>query len=506
LIALGAVLLLILWAGLINQLRVEWSINPQYNYGWGVPLLGLYLLVKRWPDRPDPEAPRTGPGLLAAGAGLLLLLLPIRLFQEANPDWRLVSWAYAAVVVSLTLLGLWLSGGRPWFRHFCVPVLFLLVAVPWPTPTEGFMVQSLMRAVAALTVEGLNWCGLAARQQGNLIELPTGLVGINEACSGVRSFQSTLMIAIFLGELYRFSAIRRLFLVGAGVVLAFGLNVARAFFLTWQCANRGPSAIDAWHDPAGLAVFGLAFAGLIGLTMWLRTTPDVRPAPETAAADPNPIPATLLVAAGLWVVCVELVTETWYRTHERAAARSVGWTVAWPEDDPQFAFQPIPQEVRRILRYNDGQAAHWQPPGGGRWSLFLFQWKPGRAAAQLARNHSPEVCLPAAGIQMVGRLGIQSLTVGGLTMPFQTYAFESRGKPLFVFFCLWEDRVVPDTPEPGSEDWTAASRVKAVIEGRRHLGQKVLEVAVSGPATADQAWKDLEMHLRRMIRISREST
>ena len=33
-----------LWFTLINHLRVEWSVNPQYAYGWAVPFLCLYLL------------------------------------------------------------------------------------------------------------------------------------------------------------------------------------------------------------------------------------------------------------------------------------------------------------------------------------------------------------------------------------------------------------------------------------------------------------------------------
>ena len=41
---------------------------------------------------------------------------------------------------------------------------------------------------------------MAAIQRGNLIELSTGVLGVDEACSGIRSFQSTLMAALFLDE------------------------------------------------------------------------------------------------------------------------------------------------------------------------------------------------------------------------------------------------------------------------------------------------------------------
>src|SRR5690349_21242213 len=41
--SLGPLLLAFLWFVLINHLRVEWAVNPQYSYGWAVPFLCLYL-------------------------------------------------------------------------------------------------------------------------------------------------------------------------------------------------------------------------------------------------------------------------------------------------------------------------------------------------------------------------------------------------------------------------------------------------------------------------------
>src|SRR5437868_11292133 len=78
----------LLWFELIAQLKPEWWLNPQYNYGLIVPVLLAYLLWKRWQNRPDPiEAQLSG---LATGIIVFTaaLFLPIRLVAEANPDWR----------------------------------------------------------------------------------------------------------------------------------------------------------------------------------------------------------------------------------------------------------------------------------------------------------------------------------------------------------------------------------------------------------------------------------
>src|SRR4030095_6749801 len=108
-----------LWFILCRQLSGEWSVNEQYNYGWFVPFFALYLFWLRWQDRPAPSPPRKKflPWIFV-GISTLLLLSQIRLFEIGNPDWRLLSWVHAASIVMLTLLCIWLVGGRPWVRHF----------------------------------------------------------------------------------------------------------------------------------------------------------------------------------------------------------------------------------------------------------------------------------------------------------------------------------------------------------------------------------------------------
>src|SRR5205823_7752289 len=91
-----------------------------------------------------------------------------------------------------------------------------------------------------------------------------------EACSGVRSLQATLMISLFLGELYSFNLTRRIVLVIAGGVFAFVCNLVRTAILVWIGAHRGASAIEAWHDPAGLSILLVCLFGLWSLSLLMR--------------------------------------------------------------------------------------------------------------------------------------------------------------------------------------------------------------------------------------------
>src|SRR5437773_11757561 len=91
-LALAAIAFLFLWLEIINQLRSEWSLNPQYGYGWTVPFLAALVFYQRWRGHPSPVAP-TWPGLTIALAILAAaFLFPARFIAVANPDWRLLSW------------------------------------------------------------------------------------------------------------------------------------------------------------------------------------------------------------------------------------------------------------------------------------------------------------------------------------------------------------------------------------------------------------------------------
>jgi exosortase len=260
----------VLWLDLIRQLSYQWSNREQYAYGWFVPFLALGLLWKRAVDPPEPQSMKPPAWMLCLVAGVLLVLLPVRVIHEINQDWPLFTWPLTLGVVALSLYAVFLLGGWPWVRHFAFPISFILVAIAWPYRIEHGLTQSLMQGVTGLTVTVLGWVDVLASQHGNVIEISTGVVGIDEACSGIRSFQSMLMGALFLGELYRLRWPHRLALIGSGVVVAFCLNVVRTLILTWRASDVGIELIDKWHDPAGLSIFLASFACLWLLAWRMR--------------------------------------------------------------------------------------------------------------------------------------------------------------------------------------------------------------------------------------------
>jgi len=61
---------------------------------------------------------------------LALFFAPTRLIEEANPEWRLVSWALAIEVVGLTLLLVYFVAGPPALKRFALPSLIFWSPCP----------------------------------------------------------------------------------------------------------------------------------------------------------------------------------------------------------------------------------------------------------------------------------------------------------------------------------------------------------------------------------------
>ena len=499
------------WLCFFNELRGEWDTNAQYNYGYVVPLLGALLCWRRWPERPAIRLSTSSlPGVL--GFVLLSLLLPLTLIREANPEWRLLYWTHGFLVLGLSLCLLYRAGGWSWVRYFAPPLLFMLIAIPWPMEWEQTIIQNLMRFVALLTVEVLGWLGIPSLQHGNLIEVGAGTVGINEACSGIRSLQSGLMLSLFLGEMYRFTAARRVALVLASLACVLVANVARTTFLTYTAAHRGLQQMEAWHDTAGLIVMLMVLPSLFVLAYWIKprssapsstpfsATPPNQPPSPPASAPPVPsrLPRWVAISVFSWLAFSELTTEIWYRSHEKNLLVSQRWSVNWPVQEARFKKTTVPEQSLAILRCSNSDSAVWKDEEDNQWSAFFLRWNAGRNSAQLARGHRPDICFPAAGARLIDAYGTINATANGLDLPFKYQTFQAGDQLLHVFYCLWSDRVSPQASLLAPDN-TWNERFHAVWTGERNLGQQVFEIVIVGPENNDAAVALFKQELPRLI-------
>jgi exosortase/archaeosortase family protein len=397
------------------------------------------------------------------------------------------------------------------------------------------------------------------------------------------------MIGLLFGELKRFSVLRRVLLVAGAVAIALFANFLRAVFLVSIATTKNLSEVSRWHDIAGYTIVALVFVGTMGLAYLLGRRKPAHPVVAEVPAKPKPpkgwspakmkpregvspaesgcsgtrvacksqpaqlplqFPAFYLAAALCWLFFVEIGTAAWYRVHETNLVSGIRWGVQWPEQAPNFHKLKIDEEIRSVLRFDEGDGAAWtltsvvaavaaaQPataesardpntfatPANRSTSdtisciLYVFRWKPGRNSALLANLHRPDVCLPASGWSQVADNGVRNYPVSGrFELPFRHFEFQrafedSTPQTAHAFYSLSEDRASgssttqqgtnPTANSPGMSgspsEWTRAERLRTVLEGRRHLGQQVMEVVFMSSEPFSAA--DAESYLRDLVR------
>ena len=278
-----------------------WHAKDDYSFGWLVPLFAIYVVHDRWAQilaalqacaaTGSPRAAGAGRSLLwfvviaALVFGVVAFLLGalLRAGSGASPPGTL-ALTLGAVAITLPLLfaaapdsrtpgrGTVFSDARVGLvAWFVFPVLVWLVSAPMISAVENQLNVFLLRKVVTVVAFVFDTLGLPIEQQGNVLVLPTGNVGVEEACSGIRSLTGCLFAGSFLAAVFLEKRWKKIALVVAALLLAFVTNLARSLFLTAWAYNHGPESIGgAMHDLAGYAVLGLTVAGQLCLLPMLN--------------------------------------------------------------------------------------------------------------------------------------------------------------------------------------------------------------------------------------------
>ena len=200
------------------------------------------------------------PGTLAITLGMIGLLLPLLWLNAPEAVSPIQSNIFSDARVRLT-------------GWFVFPVLVWLVSAPMVSAVEQQLNLFLLRKVVTVVAFVFDVLGLPIEQQGNVLLLPTGRVGVEDACSGIRSLTACLFAGSCLSAIFLETLWKKITLVGAAMGLAFMTNLGRSLFLTAWAYGYGPSAIEGTvHDVAGYAVLGFTVVGLLCLLPLLNLT------------------------------------------------------------------------------------------------------------------------------------------------------------------------------------------------------------------------------------------
>ena len=498
-------LMLLAWFSVIRILWNDWLHDPQYSYGIIVPVLVLGLMLRRWQDRPDPRVTSRLASWVAAviAVGSVVLIALLIPFTQANPEWRPLGGLGAVAVIVLSLDLIFIIGGRPWMRHFAFPLVFFLIAVPWPRNFENWAMGQLMAWNTTATLEILHWAGREAVARGNLILLPCGTLGIEEACSGVRSLQSGLMVALFLGEFFRLRVVRRLSLLVIAVVAALLGNIFRSSFLALVASRNGLSAVDAWHDFAGIMVMVVAIGIVVVAAVYMRRSGSVPTRPYPPVLPPWLItsrPRTIVMSVALGLLLLSLIgTEFWFSSHQ-SKEEAISWSLRSRSGSTGVEPVIIPEATFRMLFNPEGFSERWISLSGVQGQAFYFRWPAGRMAVQAVAMHNPEVCLRSIGMHEVSPLTPLAVQRNGVTIPFRSWLFEQNGRPVYVFQAIVEDGAAKEGKAELIPD-TLRGRLHRLRAARRNTGERMVEVAFWNLPNEASARSEMVNYLEEVLSV-----
>ena len=325
-----------------------------------------------------------------------------------------------------TLAAAFLQGGRVGLRGMVFASLFPLVAIPWVGVWEIQTTVRLQGWVAVATGEILNWLGVAAEVNGKTIRVAGCVLGVEEACSGLQSLQSALMVALAGGEVFR-SSVRRRFvlLLGAGAV-AVGGNLIRAVTLGMIGNRLGPQEVDHWHNLLGMAIM----VTVVLSVWWMAARAGTTRPPQPSPARESPILSQgrwAGILALMWLVGVAGFVRFWYSkgADENASA------VLRLRDE--VVREEIPKAVVDELRPEKGDYFHL-----GGISGYHFWWSPGRGKAN-PFGHGPEHCMPGAGWGISGPITEFSVEIDGQRSVWAVIPFERPEQRAVMLWANWMD-------------------------------------------------------------------
>jgi exosortase len=251
----------------LYDLSFQWASLVEYRFGWIVVMLTAYLAWERWPNRPKHGTASSVWLCAAIAVSAFPIVLISELYKNAIARVPATSFCLSIGCWMFLSANLLLVCGWRTLKHFLFPLLFFFVAVPLPKSIWNPVVLGLQHFVTGVDVELLKLGGVAASQQATVIKLPNTMVGVDEACSGVRSLQSSIMAALFVGDLTLRRVTWKVIFFIAGILLAIAGNITRSMYLALTAYWDGPDALNRVHDAAGWSVLIFTAVGLIVLSL-----------------------------------------------------------------------------------------------------------------------------------------------------------------------------------------------------------------------------------------------
>lgn len=259
LVLIGMVLIWSYWSPIVF-LAERWWNDPDYTYGFLVPLFSGYLLWHRRDMIPAIRLDGSWWGLVLIGLAAGMRWGGAYMFLNLPDPASLVPCLAGVTLV----IGGWAA------LHWSWPAIFFLgFMVPVPGNIAGILSHPLQRIGAIVSTAIIQTLGIPSVARGNVIVLPETELGVAEACNGLPMMM--LFFAVCFGAVFLSNrrSYEKLIIVAAAAPIAVMANVIR---ITATAVLYQTGGVDLgnkfFHDLAGWFMMPLAVV-LLWTLLWI---------------------------------------------------------------------------------------------------------------------------------------------------------------------------------------------------------------------------------------------
>jgi exosortase D (VPLPA-CTERM-specific) len=431
---IAVLLAAIAFRGALFELVRRWTTQEEYSHGFLIPLVTAWLL---WTRRDALLASIGRPAW--TGAVLIVLAMVLHVIGQLS-----AIFIFSQLAFIIALLGIVLAlGGFPLLRAACVPIIFLIFAIPLPYFIDANLSLQLQLISSQLGVFFIRLFQIPVYLDGNIIDLGTYKLQVVDACSGLRYLFPLLSLSFLAAYLFHAPIWQRALVLFSSIPITIAMNGFRIGMVGVTVDRWGsPMAEGVLHFFEGWIIF-IASAFLLTVEVFLLARLSGRGFFEafrvptdairfSAEAKLEPI-GRMPYYACLLLICATVLTGLMISNRsEIIPERSRFVTFPTTIGEWHGHASLLEPQVEQGLALEDYILSDYSKADGKVVNLYVAYYASQRTGES---SHSPLVCIPGDGwsITKLERTGYST------EQPLNRVIIERNGSKQLVYY-WYEER------------------------------------------------------------------
>lgn len=446
-----------------------YNAEDDYSHGFMVPFVAAYFAYQIWQETGRANLCMTWIGFPILLLGVFSVILGYWYYIAILPD-GLGAGFLLAVGLIFCVLGMSITFGGPvTLRIFSFPLTYLIFAIPFPKSVSLPLTLWLRNIVSVISEESIRQFGVTIFREGNVLHLANATLGIEDACSGIRSFWILMAGAAALAYMMKLGKVKSLLLCFLTLPISVAMNSIRVVLTALLVARFGIEYAAGWrHELCGWLTFVLGLVILVASGSFLMRKPKNRSMSDSISSkaenqkkigsDSMTHPRKMIIA-GTSMVLLSIGASANYVIYSHYVSRSSDILAnrkplsEFPDRIGSFTKvydREILDEHLKVLQNTDYLIRTYKDESDNLIELRFIYWNPFQFKSDELRagvsGHYPDNCFPSWGFRRLESGNIDRQIEGIPTDLVSIRVFEKSGVEQLVLYWL-NRKIGKDLPD-----------------------------------------------------------